>query len=100
MKDIYPIYIYIYRIYIYRIYIYNDICICICSIPSTVSTARADQDSCRGIIADAAADLRDAAEGRQVRPCPVLTALATVNPKKSAPGMYIYVYIYISICFS
>ena len=55
-----------------------------------ISTARANQDNCRDIIAYAAAELRDAAEGRQVRPCPVLTALATVNPKKSAPGMSIY----------
>ena len=56
-----------------------------------ISTACANQDNCRDIIAYAAAELRDAAEGRQVRPCPVLTALATVNPKKSAPGMSIYI---------
>ena len=63
-----------------------------------ISTARANQDNCRDIIAYAAAELRDAAEGRQVRPCPVLTALATVNPKKSAPGMSIYTMY--NMCFS
>ena len=41
------------------------------------------KDKCRDIIAFAAAEMRDAAEGQQVRPCPALSALATVHPKKS-----------------
>ena len=49
------------------------------------------QDSCRDIIAMAAAEMRDAAEGRQVRSCPVMEALASISLKKSDPGNVIYV---------
>lgn len=38
--------------------------------------------------------MRDAAEGMQVRPCPVLAALASVHPKKSDTGICIIVNIF------
>ena len=48
------------------------------------------KDSCRDIIAMAAADMRDAAEGRQEQSCPVLGSLASISPKKSDPGSVRY----------
>lgn len=53
------------------------------------------QGDCRDIIAFAAADKRDAQERGMPQDCPILSALATINPKKSDPGM-----IYNSICFT
>jgi len=37
------------------------------------------------IIAFAAAEMRDVAEGFGSRPCPILTSLATAHPKKAEP---------------
>lgn len=54
---------------------------------------RLNQDKCRDLISFAAAEMRDAAEGRQVRPCPVLSALAMINPKKSDPGILYMQYV-------
>lgn len=56
------------------------------------------KEKCRDLIGFAAADMRDAAEGMQVRPCPVLAALASVHPKKSDTGICIIVNIFWIIC--
>ena len=53
------------------------------------------QGDCRDIIAFAAADKRDAHERGMPQDCPILSALATINPKKSDPGI-IYIICFVS----
>ena len=53
-------------------------------------TPSLDEEKCREIILDAAADLRDASAGLQTRTCTILSALAHVDPKKSESGIIPY----------
>lgn len=62
---------------------------------SWVSLAQSlDEEKCREIILDAAADLRDASAGLQTRTCAILSALAHVDPKKSESGIIQYMFFW------